>query len=66
MKAPFFGKKNICKKPKIPPRKKDISFDRYKKRINTEISEDLESRNSDEERGPSCCRKILRFGRWNK
>ncbi len=46
MKAPFFGKKNICKKPKIPPRKKDISFDRYKKRINTEVPEDLESRNS--------------------
>ena len=44
MKAPFFGKKNICKKPKIPPRKKDISFDRYKKRINTEISEDLETK----------------------
>ena len=49
MKAPFFGKKNICKKPKIPPRKKDISFDRYKKRINTEVPEDLESQNSDEE-----------------
>lgn len=65
MKAPFFGKKNICKKPKIPPRKKDISFDRHRKRINTEISEDLESRNSDEGE-QSCCRKILRFGRWNK
>ena len=49
MKAPFFGKKNICKKSKIPPRKKDISFDRYKKRINTEVPEDLESRNFDEE-----------------
>ena len=49
MKAPFFGKKNICKKPKIPPRKKDISFDRHKKRINTEVPEDLESRNSDKE-----------------
>ena len=43
MKALFFGKKNICKKPKIPPRKKDISFDRHRKRINTEISEDEES-----------------------
>ena len=37
MKALFFGKKNICKKPKIPPR------------IDTEVPEDLESRNSDEE-----------------
>lgn len=49
MKAPFFGKKNICKKTKIPPRKKDISFDKHRNRINTDISEDLESRSSDEE-----------------
>ena len=49
MKALFFGKKNICKKPKIPPRKKDVSFDRHRKRINTGVSENSENRNSDEE-----------------